>query len=84
MLTTRLYGAHYQTGRRAFFSELGAFDHFSTTRLQGGSHLDGGSIFSCRKPILFNNSIIRLLHSFTLCELDHSYSILHKSRDTFT
>jgi len=67
----------------AFFRICG-FWHFLTTRLHGGKHPDDGRIFSCRKPILFNNIIMRLLHSCTNCDLDYSCSILHKSRDTVT
>jgi len=60
-----------------FSPNLGAFANVLTTRLHEGNHPDDGSIFSCRKPIIFNNIIMHLLHSCTHCDLDHSYSILH-------
>ena len=63
---------------------LGAFAYFFTSRLHGGNHPDDGSIFPCRKPILLNDIIMHLLHSCPRCDLNHSCSILHKSRDTFT
>ena len=61
-----------------------AFTHFLTTRLHGGDHPDDGSFFHSRKPILFDNIIMHLLHSCTHCDLNHSYSLLHMSRDTVT
>jgi len=58
-----------------FPPECGSFAHFLTTRLEGGKHPNDGSIFSSRKPILFDNIIFHLLHP---C------SILNKSCDTVT
>jgi len=40
-------------------------------------------LFSSRKPILFNNIIMHLLHFCIHCGLAHSCSTLHKSRDGF-
>jgi len=74
-------GAHYQTARW-LFSKFWVFCQFLTTRLYEGKHPDYGSIFPCRKTILFDN-IIHLLHSAIHCDLDHSGSFLHKSRDGF-
>jgi len=50
---------------------------------QGASTLMMAAFFSL-KPILFDNTIMHLLHSCTHCDLDHSCSILHKSHDTAT
>ena len=58
--TTRLHDG--------FFSKFGVFCPVLTTRLYEGKHPDYGSIFPCRKTILFNN-IIHLLHSDIHCEL---------------
>ena len=58
--TTRLHDG--------FFSKFGVFCPVLTTRLYEGKHPDYGSIFPCRKTILFNN-IIHLLHSGIHCEL---------------
>jgi len=40
------------------------------------------AFFSAEKPILFDNIVVHLLHSRTHCDLDHSWSIHHKSSDT--
>jgi len=66
----------------AFFPNLGASAHFLTTRLHGGYHPDDGSIFPHRKPILFNNITMHLIHSYIHFDLDHSCSTL-MSRDIF-
>jgi len=73
-------GAHEQTARW-LFSNFCATAHFLTTRLHGGYHPDNGSIFSRRKPILFNNIIMHLIHSYTHFDFKHSCSTLHKARD---
>jgi len=78
-------GAHYPTagGRRG--SELGGLlQIFLTTRLHGGNHPCDACFFPRRKPIIFYIIIImHLLRSCIHCDLDHSCSILHKSRDCF-
>ena len=77
---TRLYGGTLPNNT-ARGSTLGASAHFLNTRLHGGNHSDDGSLFPPRKPFLFNNIIMDLLHSCIHCDLDHSCSILHNSRD---
>ena len=70
----------YQTVR-GFFPQIWGFYPFFTTRLHGGNHPDDGNIFPSRKPILYTNIIMHLLHSYTHCDLDNSCSTL-KSRDS--
>ena len=81
--TTRLYGAHYQTARRAGF-EFWRFCAFCDYQSARGQRTWWWLLFPCRKSILFNNIIIMyLLHSCIQCDLDYSRSILHKSRDGY-
>ena len=83
-LTTRLYGGTLPNCTGAFFSpRIWGLLQFFTTRLHGGNQPDDGSIISSRKPILFYNIIMHLLHSCIHCDLDHSCSKPHKSRDGF-
>jgi len=63
---------------------LGFCQFFWLPDCTGGNHPDDGCFFPCLKPILYNNIIMHLLHSCTHFDLDHSCSILHKSRDTVT
>jgi len=73
--TTRLHG-----GRRLRI--LWGFCPFIDYQTARVNHPDDGCIFPRRKPIVFNY-IIHLLHSGIHCELDHSFSIIHKFRDGF-
>jgi len=70
---TRLHGG---AGLRI----CGLLPTFLTTRLYGGNHSNDGCFFPRRKPIILN-IIMHLLHSYIHRDLDHSCSILHKSRD---
>ena len=76
-------GAYYEIARRFFSSpNFGGFNPFLITWLYGGNHPDDGGILPSRKTILFDN-ILHLLHSGINCDLDHTCSILRKSRDGF-
>ena len=65
-------------------SNLGLLPIFLTTRLHGGNHPDDGSIFPCRKPILFGNIIMHLLHSCIHCDLDHLLYTLQVTWSSFS
>jgi len=71
--TTKLHGVFFPPN-------FGCFAHFLTTRLYGVNQ-PYDSIFSSRNMILFNNIIMHLLYSCIRCDLDHSCSIHHNSRD---
>jgi len=71
-----------QIARRLFSPQIfGAFSLFLTTRLHYGDHPDDGRFFLGRTPILFNITILHLLHCCIHCDLEHSCSILHESLD---
>jgi len=69
------------TTRHGVFFEFEGLCPFLATRLHVGQPLWWWLLFSLPKTILFNIMVMQLLHSCTNCDMDHSCSILHKSRD---
>jgi len=78
--TVRGHTTRLQCGAAA--STFGGFCLFLLTTRSHGAKTLMMAIFSQSKTILFNN-IIHLLHSGIHRDLEHSCSILHKSRDGF-
>ena len=82
---TILFNNVHQTARVLFFSPVcGGFCPFHDYQTARGQPLWRWQHFSSRKPILFYNITMHLLHSCTQCHLYHASSILHNSRDNVT
>ena len=73
---TRLHGG--------FFPKFGGFCPFFDYQTARGLPPWWWQFFLLRKPIIFNNIIMHLIHSYTHFDLDHSCSTLHMSRYTVT